>query len=102
MANGQSSVVSYTSGLTQFNRSNSSYIAHCSRDPSVIATCTVACSQVMLSPGQNAHSLAYERRQTTSTCITDMHVIYLTAQIDNRVGAVQVTSPALIRLLCVA
>jgi hypothetical protein len=70
-------------------------------NPSVIATCESACSKVMLSHGQNAHSLAYERRVGSgSSCQLDRHLVYLTAQIDNRVGAVEVVSPALVGLLC--
>ena len=81
------------------------------KDDAVVATCTGACTKVMLSAGQNAHSLAYERRagrhgpphNTESTgggCLSDRHILYLTAQIDNRVGAVELVAPAAVQLVC--
>ena len=63
-----------------------------------------------MGPTPDAHSLAYERRRSehrrtgataaASDCLNDRHLIYLTAQIDNRVGAVEATARAVVELVC--
>jgi hypothetical protein len=60
--------------------------------PTLAATCGEACARVMLSSGQNAHGLDVQRNHGQA-------LVLLTAQIDNRLGAVEVLDPALEALL---
>lgn len=60
--------------------------------PTLAATCGAACGEVMLSAGQNAHGL--------DLLEDDGHqLLLLTAQIDNRLGAVEVLDADLRALL---
>eukprot|EP00051_Salpingoeca_urceolata_P015379 m.199480 g.199480 ORF g.199480 m.199480 type:complete len:442 (-) comp18388_c0_seq1:200-1525(-) len=62
-------------------------------EPSVAAVCVEACGKVLQSPKQNAHSVAVRRTKDGRP------LLYLTAQIDNNLGAVEIVSPAVLSLL---
>ena len=78
------------------------------RHPTVAANCTAngACGKILLSSGQNAHSLAHWRTTIDNEAVVKQegrqgakHFLILTAQIDNNVGLVEVVDSNLIALM---
>lgn len=59
--------------------------------PPVVATCGAACAAVAPSAGQNFHSIGYRLEQ-------GRHLIFISAQIDNIIGCVEVVDPKIIDL----
>ena len=59
--------------------------------PPVIATCGAACAAVAPSAGQNFHSIGYRLEQ-------GRHLIFISAQIDNVIGCIEVVDPEIIAL----
>ena len=62
----------------------------------MVGTCGTACAQVGDSSGQNFHSVAYKLLQVGNE---QKHMIFISAQIDNNVGAVEIVSEDIISLL---
>jgi hypothetical protein len=60
--------------------------------PPLLATCGAACAEVASSEGQNFHSMAHRAEG-------GVHLLFVTAQIDNRVGCLAIQDPAVIALL---
>jgi hypothetical protein len=60
--------------------------------PPVVATCGSACQQVGTAHGQNFHSIAYRLQD-------GKHLIFISAQIDNNIGCVEIVDPGVIALL---
>lgn len=59
----------------------------------LVATCGSACARIGGSNGQNFHSVAYKE------LAGGRHMVFVSAQIDNNVGAVEIVSPEIIALL---
>ena len=57
----------------------------------VVASCGAACAPFMLTKGQNAHSLSHRLQQ-------GRHLLFLTAQVDNNIGCVEVLDRRVIEL----
>lgn len=62
----------------------------------LVATCGAACARVGDAGGQNFHSVAYKLMQFGSEY---KHMVFISAQIDNNVGAVEIIDPEIISLL---
>ena len=60
--------------------------------PPLVATCGAACTQVGTAHGQNFHSLAYRLQE-------GRHLLFISAQIDNNIGCVEIVDPNVIALL---
>lgn len=60
--------------------------------PPLLATCGDACARVATERGQNFHSLAYR-------AVEGRHLIFISAQIDNNIGCVQIVDNRVIALL---
>ena len=58
----------------------------------VLATCGAACAGVAHDPGQNLHSMSYRLQN-------GRHYIFMSAQIDNAIGAVEILDPKVIARL---
>ena len=58
----------------------------------VLATCGTACAGVAHDPGQNLHSMSYRLQN-------GRHYIFMSAQIDNAIGAVEILDPKVIARL---
>lgn len=58
----------------------------------VLATCGAACASVAHDTGQNLHSMSYRSQQ-------GRHYIFMSAQIDNAIGVVEILDPRIIALL---
>ena len=59
----------------------------------LVATCGSACARIGGSNGQNFHSVAYKE------LAGGRHMVFVSAQVDNNVGAVEIISPEIIALL---
>eukprot|EP00656_Telonema_subtile_P015696 TRINITY_DN18258_c0_g1_i1.p1 TRINITY_DN18258_c0_g1~~TRINITY_DN18258_c0_g1_i1.p1 ORF type:complete len:280 (-),score=38.95 TRINITY_DN18258_c0_g1_i1:186-1025(-) len=80
--------------LVAGGRSLAVYNISDTQSPTLAATCTDACAQVLVSAGQNAHSFAIYREALSGEVFA-----FLSAQIDNSVGLVRVVSPVIRGLL---
>ena len=58
----------------------------------VLATCGAACAGIAHSPGQNLHSMSYRVQDRR-------HYLFMSAQIDNAIGAVEILDPGIIARL---
>jgi hypothetical protein len=61
--------------------------------PRVVATCGAACAKVGKAKGQNFHSIAYK------LTAAGRHLIFISAQIDNAIGCVEIVDPQIIALI---
>jgi hypothetical protein len=61
--------------------------------PHVVATCGEACAKVGKAKGQNFHSIAYK------LTAAGRHLIFISAQIDNAIGCVEIVDPQIIALI---
>ena len=64
--------------------------------PVVVGVCNTSCERILLSAGQNAHSMAYFTRRTRGVL---HHYLLLTAQIDNNVGIIELMQQRIIALV---
>jgi len=64
--------------------------------PMVVGVCNTSCERILLSAGQNAHSMAYFTRRTRGVL---HHYLLLTAQIDNNVGIIELMQQRIIALV---
>ena len=62
------------------------------RSPPLVATCGAACGAVGGARGQNFHSIDYK-------LLGGKHLVFISAQIDNNMGAVEIVDEAIIALL---
>ena len=62
------------------------------RSPPLVATCGAACAAVGDASGQNFHSIAYK-------LLGGKHLVFISAQIDNNMGAVEVVGEDVVALL---
>ena len=62
------------------------------RSPPLVATCGAACAAVGSARGQNFHSIDYK-------LLGGKHLMFISAQIDNNMGAVEIVDEAIIALL---
>ena len=62
----------------------------------LVGRCGAACDKVATSAGQNFHSIAYKLLQAENE---HKHMIFISAQIDNNVGAVEIVDAEIISLL---
>lgn len=58
----------------------------------VLATCGSACAGVAHNPGQNLHSMSYRSQ-------AGRHYLFMSAQIDNSIGAVEILDPGILARL---
>ena len=65
------------------------------RSPPLVATCGAACAAVGGARGQNFHSIDYK-------LLGGKHLVFISAQIDNNMGAVEIVDEAIIALLAPA
>ena len=65
------------------------------RSPPLVATCGATCAAVGDAEGQNFHSVAYK-------VMGGKHLLFVSAQIDNNMGAVEIVDEAVIALLAPA
>jgi hypothetical protein len=62
----------------------------------LVGTCGASCAQVGDAAGQNFHSVAYKLMLAGNE---QKHMIFISAQIDNNVGAVEIVDAEIISLL---
>ena len=62
----------------------------------LVGRCGAACAQVGDAAGENVHSIAYKLLQAGNE---QKHMIFISAQIDNNVGAIEIVDAEIISLL---
>ena len=62
--------------------------------PVLLATCGAACARVGNATGQNFHSMDYRLQEEEGR-----HLLFVSAQIDNAIGCVEIVDPQIVKLL---